>query len=382
MKKLYYITSSRIPTDKAYGYAISKMCEQFGKLGLDVTLVLPNYTETNPKDLFGYYSVEETFSIMTIPAFTSQWKGFFAQISFFLRAVTFFVSVFLLRVEKNSYLYSRDLFIVPALFGKSGRVCLEIHFLQKKEKLLRCIFSYIDKIITTTEHLKNSTITFGVEGEKVFAAQDAADLAIFDIDMSKTEARRKLNLSENIPLIGYTGSLRTVGLDKGMDTLIEAIAILNTNQKVHAIAIGGSANDRKFYEKEVHKKGLDEVVMFVPRVSLDVLARYQKACDVLVMPFPNKEHFAYYMSPLKMFEYMASKRPIVSTALPAMQEILDTTTTLFFEPSNSVDMAKKIETILLDPVLAEKISNTAYAVVQMYSWEKRAARMLAFIEKK
>ena len=54
--RLFYITNSTIPTEKAYGYAISKMCEQFANLGIEITLVLPKLKRKNPifQNIFNY----------------------------------------------------------------------------------------------------------------------------------------------------------------------------------------------------------------------------------------------------------------------------------------------------------------------------------------
>ena len=37
--KIKYITNARIPTEKAHGYQICKMCEEFGRVGVEVELI-------------------------------------------------------------------------------------------------------------------------------------------------------------------------------------------------------------------------------------------------------------------------------------------------------------------------------------------------------
>ena len=41
MKKLIYIANARIPTEKAHGIQIMKMCEAFAGLGVDVEIIVP-----------------------------------------------------------------------------------------------------------------------------------------------------------------------------------------------------------------------------------------------------------------------------------------------------------------------------------------------------
>ena len=61
--KLIYISNSRIPTEKAYGVQIVKMCEAFAKNGIDVTLLIPKRRSNTDKDLFSYYGVAPIFKI-------------------------------------------------------------------------------------------------------------------------------------------------------------------------------------------------------------------------------------------------------------------------------------------------------------------------------
>lgn len=50
--KITYIANIRIPTEKAHGYAIMKMCEQFAKLGASLDLVVPDRRNQLKEDPF------------------------------------------------------------------------------------------------------------------------------------------------------------------------------------------------------------------------------------------------------------------------------------------------------------------------------------------
>jgi glycosyltransferase involved in cell wall biosynthesis len=92
------------------------------------------------------------------------------------------------------------------------------------------------------------------------------------------------------------------------------------------------------------------------------------------------EFYSLHVSPLKMFEYMASKRPIVASRLPAIEEILtDNQNALLGEPGCPEDIAKNIETALSNTELSTKIASRAYTGVQEHTWEKRARRILNLI---
>ena len=98
------------------------------------------------------------------------------------------------------------------------------------------------------------------------------------------------------------------------------------------------------------------------------------------MPFHWTEHFAYYASPLKLFEYMASKTPIVATDLPSTGEILrDGENAVLVEPDDPKALAEGIERTLSDAELAARIGRQAREDVRQYTWGERAANIMTFV---
>jgi len=98
------------------------------------------------------------------------------------------------------------------------------------------------------------------------------------------------------------------------------------------------------------------------------------------MPFPFNEHYAYFMSPLKMFEYMASQRPIVATNLPSTREVLNENNAVLVEPDDSEKLAKGIKKVLDNKELSQKIAEQAYLDVKKYTWEKRVKDIIKLLK--
>ena len=67
MKKLVYIANARIPTEKAHGIQIMKMCEAFSAQVVDVELVLPRRLNRIKENPFDYYGVKKNFKITKLP---------------------------------------------------------------------------------------------------------------------------------------------------------------------------------------------------------------------------------------------------------------------------------------------------------------------------
>ena len=100
------------------------------------------------------------------------------------------------------------------------------------------------------------------------------------------------------------------------------------------------------------------------------------------MPYDKKLSTHRYMSPLKLFEYMASRRPIVASDFPVLHEILThEKNVLFVEPDNSNELVASISRLKNDKSLSHKISERAFIDVKEYTWERRVMKVIDFFEK-
>ena len=208
---------------------------------------------------------------------------------------------------------------------------------------------------------------------------DGVDMEIFDINISQEDARRKLDLPLNKKILAYTGKFKTMDRDKGINNILNALKILN-NKNIIFAAVGGSDQEIDYYKKKAKEFGVIDQVVFKGLSPQSDLAVCQKAADILMMPFPYNRHYAYYMSPLKMFEYMAAKRPIIVTDLPSIREVLNENNSVIVKPCDSEDLAKGINNILDSQDLAEKAAMQAYKDVDKYTWERRVEKILNFVK--
>lgn len=88
----------------------------------------------------------------------------------------------------------------------------------------------------------------------------------------------------------------------------------------------------------------------------------------------------FMLPPLKLFEYMASGRPIIASDLPALREVLNDKNALFFKPSDASDLARVIKMLISSQTLGYHLSQQALADVKEYTWDKRAKKILEFIK--
>jgi glycosyltransferase involved in cell wall biosynthesis len=136
----------------------------------------------------------------------------------------------------------------------------------------------------------------------------------------------------------------------------------------------------------VQQKALSNVILagFVPNAELPV---YQAACDFLLMPYQQRVaassggDIAAYLSPMKLFEYMACGRPILSSNLPVLQEVLQPEFAFLLPPDHPNAWVAALRDLAGNPQQRAELGLRARAHALGYSWEARARRVLEGIKK-
>ena len=379
MKKLIYVANARIPTEKAHGIQIMKMCESIGELKvgnekLEVELIVPRRLNPIKQNPFDYYVVRRSFKITKLPtldfiSFGLGQFGFFAETLIFLTASRIY-----LLFKNYDILYTREW--LAGIFFKD--VALEIHSLPARPNFLhKKTWRKAKVIFVLTSFLKNELIRIGVSENKILVLPDAVDLAKFDIKIFKEDARKKLNLPQSKKIILYTGSFYLYDW-KGMDILLEAAK--NFGEEFLFLFVGGSeAEILNFKSQTINLNNL-KLIGHKPYTEIPY---YLKSADVLVLPNKAGHKMSeQHTSPLKLFEYMASGRPIVASDLPSLREVLTEKEALFFKPNDAEDLTRAIKKVLENASFAEELSQNALKKVQNYTWQNRAHHAIDFISKK
>ncbi len=205
---------------------------------------------------------------------------------------------------------------------------------------------------------------------------DSVDLDVFDPVLTKEQARQKLGLSTHAKIIAYGGRFTTMEKCKGLDQLDKAVSeIAKTIPDAVCYMVGGFKEDFA----KVEGREPSATTQCIKSVDRSTLALYYRAADALVMPFPNIHHYAYEMSPLKLFEYMASGTTIVTSDLPSVREIVDEDSAYFFEAGNSSTLIHALTRTLEDTKVSVAKAANAHDKVQAFTWENRAKQILIFI---
>lgn len=382
--KLIYISHWRFPSEKAFSPFAMKTCEGFAREGMDVEMWIPRrrdprHKNTNP---FGYYGIRKNFIVrrFLVLDLMGMVPG---HIGFLLLVATFNISVTLYmlmrRMGKVEVFYFhdiRDAFLPGAIARNSF---FEIHDFYKTgiQWINRWRLSRAQGLIVTNR-IKIAALgyDFGVPSDRMLHQPNAVDVERFALFASKKEARAGLNLPENIVIALYAGHLYGW---KGVDTLFAAHRCLD--QGVVIYFNGGTDEDIERFRVKARTSGTKNVVIAGRRPYAET-PLWLRSADVLVLPNTARDQASYAdTSPLKLFEYMASGRPIVASDLPSVRDIVDERMVWFFEPDNPEALCAAIHESLADPEESEKRAARAREAAGNFTWEKRSRAIADFVKK-
>ncbi len=187
---------------------------------------------------------------------------------------------------------------------------------------------------------------------------------------------REIARSSDRPLVVYAGHLYAW---KGVDVLLEALVEV---PEADGLIVGGHAKEPDLARVRAlaDKLGIGSRVRFTGLVDPPDVRALLSQASVLVLPNPASAISTRFTSPLKLFEYMAARRPIVATDLPAMREVLTPdVNAILVAPGSAPALSAGIRRVLSDPELVVRLSEAAATAVLDYTWDRRAERLEALL---
>jgi glycosyltransferase involved in cell wall biosynthesis len=372
--KIAYIVNANIPDDWAHSVQIMSMCKALSENGVEVVLIVPNRKILQNVDPFQYYGISKIFSIKKLYCFDTH-PGSPTRMTYWIRFISFYFSArFYVWFHYFDFLYSRDLY--SAIFFPS--IILEQHSFPRKINFLhKIIFSSKRKAIVLTSFIKSRLVTAGLLEKNILVSPSGVNLKDFN---SGQESVKIEGITEGDFVFGYIGTLKTMGMEKGVSDGISALTFLDSSYKF--LVVGGEKNDLEYYKQMAKELGVLNRTIFVGKVAYLDVPKYLSVCDIFIAPFPKNEHYSFFMSPLKFFEYMASKKPIISTTLPSIVEVLeDNENSILIPPNDPKSLSVAIVKLKNNPELGKRLADKAFILVsEKYTWKKRAENILNFIQ--
>ena len=374
---LYYLTFSIIPSQKANSVQVMQMCQAFSSL-VDEFLLFCRQGCTEINDIYEYYGIIKRFQVHSVSV---------PKIRIFDKLYYAFAIISQLRKRKSAaIIYSRDIFVTGILCSlrlKLQTIALEVHAPPSNRFwrwwMKRMLYSgRLSYVVAISEALASEFTNLFPDfpTSRILVAHDGAS------DISKLHADALVDPQFNPKYrrkIGYVGSLRP---GKGME-LIHQLAALMPEHEFHVV--GGDDDAVRTWKNKVNHPNLIFHGFISPSRTGECIAQF----DVLLAPYQpvvlvgnDDVDISQWMSPLKIFEYMKSGKPIVASNLSVLREVLEHgRNALLAEATDPNEWRDNIVRILIDDQLRTAICRNAYEDFRAnHTWERRAEFILENID--
>ncbi|MEK7487284.1 MAG: glycosyltransferase [Planctomycetota bacterium] len=381
-----YIANVRIPSERAHGLQIFKMCEAFMKSGEQLCLVYPVRVQSQSmhsfKDPFQYYEIQQRFRLQKVFCVDLQgWLEAYVSpkighILFVLQASTFaFFATLYCGFSREKICFTRDLYFaiffsfVKKLFHK--KMFFEEHMIPgKHHRLYQKMLMKTDGIFVLTSLMKQELETMGIPSEKIRVAPDACS----PFPEYVAFPQEFLPFQEQTRLV-YTGHLMPW---KGVYTLAQAMKYLPSHYS--CFFIGGLPKDIQAMKDFITQEQIPNCHL-LGHFPIVKIPEFLAAATILVLPNTAKEVISQkYTSPLKLFEYLSAEKPIIASDLPSLREILiHNHNAWLVPPDDPKALAEGILFLKNHLEIVNALAKQAKKESPLYTWENRALRLLEFI---
>jgi len=364
--RLVYVHNSPVPSRGASTVQVMRMCSAFSRLGHDVALIVPlldGKEAPDARETADYYGCDAAFAIHRIPLGRARWFGFAAQAS---------------RRAKRSgadLVYGRCVRSCAAAAMRGLQVMHEAHGpLKAYSSSGRLAFRYLAR----SHNLQRLVVINRALAD--YYAERFPTLALPPlIAPSATDPVSSIPPIRHLPgdgrlRIGYVGSLYP---GKGMELIAELARGTN-----HEFIVAGGDDD-----SIAHWKGeLGDRVKFLGHVPNREVSAIIGSFDIALAPYLSaitgagtRFNLAQWMSPLKLFEYMAHGRPIITSDLPSIREIVqDGAEAMLCDPARPDQWIATVDRLAADFELRVRLGAAALRTFSAkHEWSGRAEGIIA-----
>ncbi len=308
---------------------------------------------------------------------------------FLARAIYVFLLAFIaiIRRRKINILYRRHtlinseyllarIFNIPLVKEVNGLVSDEIKVMGWGNRISLLVLNWIerfnmpkaDKIIVVTSRLKEVLQNdYGVPGNKIVVIPNGANTDLFK-PMDTTEVRDKLNLKQSSSYVCFIGNLWRA---QSVDFLIRSMPLIVKELPDTSLLIVGDGIIKQELTSLAQQLGIFEKIIFTGTIPYHEVPKYINASDVCVVPAArNSRNIKTGASPLKLYEYIACGKPVVTGDVEgASQDVINSGSGLVVDPTNADEMAGAIVTLLKNEQLRKKMGERGRKVAaEKYSW--------------
>ena len=236
--------------------------------------------------------------------------------------------------------------------------------------LERWVLRNADYIITQSSELQRYLKDrHGLDPRRMAMVTNGADVTKFTVLNGQTLFRERFESNEG-PVLGFIGSL---SVWHGVEQLIEIMRrVLTINPRVCFLICGSGGRGKAALETFVMENRLEKNVLLTGYVPYEDIPRAVQAMDIVLAPYPQMPFF--YYSPVKLFEYMAAGKPVVTTKIGQIAEVVRHGENGFLADPNDLDgMITAILFLIENPAERDRIGRAARkTILHHHTWKHKA----------
>ena len=376
--KIAYLSQSTVPSKEANNIHVMKMCNAFSEHGCKVSLLVPEFHDDDKikADPFEFYGVKPTFDLLKM----CKMPLLHCSISYALQCI------------KRLFVLNPDLVFSRSLVGSvvavyaGFPVIFEFHqpvsdYGVTKAWLFKWLISsknFLGLVVVTKSLKEWYQKHFQLSENSIFVAPDGADImSSFDNSLVDLVLPEVFGSKWHV---GYIGGLYP---GKGMEIIIP---LAKRCPDVNFHIVGGRESDITCWKL---KTGILKNVFFHGFYPHARVIQFMKKMDVLLVPNlrsvrcnDGNTDIGKWTSPLKLFEYMAAKKPILASDIEVLREVLvHEKNSVLCDPDDNEAWQAGLRRLLSDQELADRLTSKAFAdLTEKYTWSKRAETLLDFIK--
>ncbi len=371
--KIASITTSPMPTSTAHSIQAIKVTQALAQVsGAEVRLWVPGSTPAPWERLASNYGLTTPFAVDWLPARPALRRYDFA-----------WAAVQAARAWRADLIYTWTIQAAWLASRQGLPVVQEMHDVPMG-RLGPWFFRQFahsrtpHRILCTTRALRarlEDQLGHALPDSQVLIAPNGTDMERYRDLPAAPQARAALNLAEKFTVV-YSGHFYP---GRGMDLLLE---LARAFPQVQFLWVGGKPQDVEPWKTRLQNEQLENVVItgFVENSRLPSI---QAAADVLVMPYrpavsdSGGGNIVEVFNPMKMFDYLATGRAILSSDLPVLHEVLNESNAVFARADDISDWVQVLGRLIQDDELRARLAQQALADAPQYDWHVRARRALA-----
>lgn len=247
-----------------------------------------------------------------------------------------------------------------------------LYWIEKKEIMAgRAAF-------TVSNQIKEYFVDHGIPPEFMHVIPNGADPDRFRPDIPCDDVKRKYDLYDHT-VLGFVGSFIYWHGIENLTNIIDKT--LNVYKEAKFLMVGEGGPMKPVLEKFIADNKLQDRAILTGFVSHEDIPKYIAAMDIVLAPYPQLDFF--YYSPVKIYEYMACGKPVVTTRIGQIAEIIEHRQNGFLtEPDNIENIEVIIHELMREPELREKTGSAARRdVLEKFTWKKRGEKLSELCQK-